>query len=183
MGDIYGINEAKTDLREAYNTGDVDGLLAVFGDGGFTNMSETSRASTAAKTRTPSRASSRAVALPMPEAPLETSAFLPCTRTIPSEVGRPLMARIDPGIFSSIQYPAWAQARWIHIASSGIAQHPFPLNWSFGNLWSHRSFPSAFARVSSGEPRTLLSWLRFWGWETPDSDASPTAPSALPSAP
>jgi ketosteroid isomerase-like protein len=40
MDDIYGINVAKTELREAYNTGNVERLLAVFGDGGFTDMSE-----------------------------------------------------------------------------------------------------------------------------------------------
>ena len=30
MDDIYKINVAKTEFREAYNTGDVDRLLAVF---------------------------------------------------------------------------------------------------------------------------------------------------------
>ncbi len=39
MDDIYGINVAKTELREADNTGDVNRLLAVFGDAGFTDMS------------------------------------------------------------------------------------------------------------------------------------------------
>lgn len=40
MDDIYEINVAKTEFREAYNTGDVDRLLAVFSPGGFTDMSE-----------------------------------------------------------------------------------------------------------------------------------------------
>ena len=40
MDDIYGINVAKTEFREAYNTGDVDLLLSVFAPGGFTDMSE-----------------------------------------------------------------------------------------------------------------------------------------------
>jgi ketosteroid isomerase-like protein len=40
MDDIYRINAAKTEFREAYNTGDVDRLLAVFADDGFTSMSE-----------------------------------------------------------------------------------------------------------------------------------------------
>jgi ketosteroid isomerase-like protein len=40
MDDIYRINVAKTEFREAYNTGDVDRLLAVFADDGFTSMSE-----------------------------------------------------------------------------------------------------------------------------------------------
>ena len=40
MDNIYGINVAKTEFREAYNTGDVDRLLAVFGNEGFTDMSE-----------------------------------------------------------------------------------------------------------------------------------------------
>jgi ketosteroid isomerase-like protein len=33
MNDIDAINAAKTEFREAYNTGDVDRLLAVFADG------------------------------------------------------------------------------------------------------------------------------------------------------
>ena len=40
MDDIYKINVAKTELREAYNTGDVDRLLAVFAGEGFTSMLE-----------------------------------------------------------------------------------------------------------------------------------------------
>jgi ketosteroid isomerase-like protein len=40
MNDIYKINVAKTEFREAYNTGDVDRLLAVFTDDGFTSMFE-----------------------------------------------------------------------------------------------------------------------------------------------
>ena len=39
MDDVYGINVAKTEFREAYNTGDVDRLLSVFNPGGFTDMS------------------------------------------------------------------------------------------------------------------------------------------------
>jgi hypothetical protein len=39
MSDIYGINVAKTEMREAYATGDVDRLLGVFDPDGFTNMS------------------------------------------------------------------------------------------------------------------------------------------------
>src|SRR2546421_11325530 len=40
MDDIYKINIAKTEFREAYNTGDVDRLLAVFSGEGFTSMFE-----------------------------------------------------------------------------------------------------------------------------------------------
>lgn len=40
MHDIYEINVAKTEFREAYNTGDVDRLLAVFIGEGFTAMFE-----------------------------------------------------------------------------------------------------------------------------------------------
>jgi len=40
MNDIYKINVAKTEFREAYNTGDVDRLLAVFAYEGFTSMFE-----------------------------------------------------------------------------------------------------------------------------------------------
>ena len=40
MNDIYKINVAKTEFREAYNNGDVDSLLAVFNSDGFTDMSE-----------------------------------------------------------------------------------------------------------------------------------------------
>jgi ketosteroid isomerase-like protein len=38
MNDIYAINAAKSEFREAYNTGDVDRLLSVFADG-FTDLS------------------------------------------------------------------------------------------------------------------------------------------------
>ena len=38
MDDIYAINVAKTEFREAYNGGDVERLLAVYGEG-FTDMS------------------------------------------------------------------------------------------------------------------------------------------------
>ncbi len=40
MDDIYSLNVAKTEFREAYNTGDVNRLMAVFNAGGFTDMSE-----------------------------------------------------------------------------------------------------------------------------------------------
>ena len=40
MDDIYKINVAKTEFRDAYNTGDVDRLLAVFTNDGFTSMFE-----------------------------------------------------------------------------------------------------------------------------------------------
>lgn len=40
MDDIYRINVAKTEFREAYNRGDVDQLLSVFGEGNITDMSE-----------------------------------------------------------------------------------------------------------------------------------------------
>jgi len=40
MDDNYRINVAKTEFREAYNSGDVDRLLSVFEDEGFTDMSE-----------------------------------------------------------------------------------------------------------------------------------------------
>jgi ketosteroid isomerase-like protein len=40
MDDTYQINVAKTEFREAYNRGDVDQLLSVFEDEGFTDMSE-----------------------------------------------------------------------------------------------------------------------------------------------
>jgi ketosteroid isomerase-like protein len=33
MNDIYVINEAKTEFREGFNTGDVDRIMAVFADG------------------------------------------------------------------------------------------------------------------------------------------------------
>jgi len=48
MDDIYKINVAKTEFREAYNTGDVDRLLAVFGGEGFTSMLEGGPANSAA---------------------------------------------------------------------------------------------------------------------------------------
>lgn len=38
MDDVYTINVAKTEFREAYNTGDVERLLAVYGHG-FIDMS------------------------------------------------------------------------------------------------------------------------------------------------
>jgi len=38
MDDVYSINLAKTEFREAYNSGDVERLLAVYGDR-FTDMS------------------------------------------------------------------------------------------------------------------------------------------------
>ncbi len=40
MDDVYRINLAKTEFREAYQEGDVDRLLKVFGGGGFTDMSD-----------------------------------------------------------------------------------------------------------------------------------------------
>ena len=40
MDDIYKINVAKTEFREAYNRGDVDQLLLVFEKTGFTDLSE-----------------------------------------------------------------------------------------------------------------------------------------------
>ena len=40
MDDTYLINVAKTEFREAYNHADVEQLLSVFEDEGFTNMSE-----------------------------------------------------------------------------------------------------------------------------------------------
>ena len=40
MDDVLQINKAKTEFREAYNSCDVDRLLSVFDDDGFTNMSE-----------------------------------------------------------------------------------------------------------------------------------------------
>lgn len=40
MDDSYLINTAKTDFREAYNHGDVERLLSVFDEEGFTDMSE-----------------------------------------------------------------------------------------------------------------------------------------------
>lgn len=40
MDDIYRINLAKTELREAYEAADVDRLMAVFSPEGFTDMSE-----------------------------------------------------------------------------------------------------------------------------------------------
>ncbi len=39
MDDIYRINVAITEVREAYNTGDVDRLLAIF-HGDFVDMAE-----------------------------------------------------------------------------------------------------------------------------------------------
>ena len=40
MDDIYQINVAKTEFREAYNRGDVDQLLSVFGDENIVDMPE-----------------------------------------------------------------------------------------------------------------------------------------------
>jgi len=40
MDDVYRINIAKTEFREAYEKGDVERLLAVFNAQGFTSMSE-----------------------------------------------------------------------------------------------------------------------------------------------
>jgi ketosteroid isomerase-like protein len=40
MDDIYRINAAKTEFREAYNRGDVDQLLSVFGEESLMDMSE-----------------------------------------------------------------------------------------------------------------------------------------------
>jgi hypothetical protein len=40
MDDTYLINIAKTEFREAYNRGDVEQLLSVFDEEGFTDMSE-----------------------------------------------------------------------------------------------------------------------------------------------
>lgn len=40
MDDVYKINLAKTEFREAYNTGDVERLLGVFSADGFTDMTE-----------------------------------------------------------------------------------------------------------------------------------------------
>jgi ketosteroid isomerase-like protein len=40
MDDTYRINVAKTEFREAYNRGDVDQLLSVFEEDGFTDLSE-----------------------------------------------------------------------------------------------------------------------------------------------
>lgn len=40
MDDTYRINLAKTEFREAYNRGDVDQLLSVFMEDGFTDVSE-----------------------------------------------------------------------------------------------------------------------------------------------
>jgi ketosteroid isomerase-like protein len=40
MDDIYQINVAKTEFREAFNRGDVEQLLSVFGEENFADMSE-----------------------------------------------------------------------------------------------------------------------------------------------
>ena len=40
MDDVYKINVAKTEFREAYETADVDRLVSVFSPNGFTDMSE-----------------------------------------------------------------------------------------------------------------------------------------------
>jgi len=40
MDDVYKINVAKTEFRDAYERGNVDRLLSVFSPNGFTDMSE-----------------------------------------------------------------------------------------------------------------------------------------------
>jgi ketosteroid isomerase-like protein len=40
MDDVYGINVAKTEFRDAYGSGDVNRLMAVFNPNGFTDMPE-----------------------------------------------------------------------------------------------------------------------------------------------
>jgi ketosteroid isomerase-like protein len=40
MSEIYAINAAKTELRDGYNSGDTDRVIAVFQGSGFTDMSE-----------------------------------------------------------------------------------------------------------------------------------------------
>ena len=40
MDEIYSINVAKTEFRDAYTSGDVERLVAVFNSAGFTDMSE-----------------------------------------------------------------------------------------------------------------------------------------------
>ncbi len=40
MNDVYQINVAKTEFREAYEAGDADRLVSVFSPMGFTDMSE-----------------------------------------------------------------------------------------------------------------------------------------------
>jgi len=40
MSDIYAINVAKTEVRDGYNGGNVDRIIAVFQNSGFTDMSE-----------------------------------------------------------------------------------------------------------------------------------------------
>jgi len=40
MDDVYRINAAKSEFRDAYDTGDVDRLLSVFNQNGFTDMSK-----------------------------------------------------------------------------------------------------------------------------------------------
>lgn len=40
MDDTYLINCAKTEFREGYNRGDVDRILSIFAEEGFTDMSE-----------------------------------------------------------------------------------------------------------------------------------------------
>jgi len=40
MDDIYQINVAKTEFQEAYNRGDVEQLISVFGEDNFTDMSQ-----------------------------------------------------------------------------------------------------------------------------------------------
>jgi ketosteroid isomerase-like protein len=40
MDDIYRINVAKTELRQAYEAGDIEKLMSIFSSEGFTDMSE-----------------------------------------------------------------------------------------------------------------------------------------------
>jgi ketosteroid isomerase-like protein len=40
MDDVYEINVAKTEFRDAYSSGDVNRLMAIFNPDGFTDMSE-----------------------------------------------------------------------------------------------------------------------------------------------
>jgi ketosteroid isomerase-like protein len=50
MDDVYAIRLAKTELREAYNAGDVDRVLAIFADG-YSDMSVGQPSSTGPKQR------------------------------------------------------------------------------------------------------------------------------------
>ena len=51
MDDTYLINVAKTEFREGYNRGDVDRILSVFDEEGFTDMSEGVPSSTTRRRR------------------------------------------------------------------------------------------------------------------------------------